>query len=249
MDLLFDVGNTEVKISIASNSKILKKYRLITDSKLSSDAYYFQMKPFIEEYSFDRVAISSVVPSITKALKEISSQYLNIVPLIVGPGIKTGVNVKTDYPKEVGADLICASAGINAKERPALIVDLGTATKYIYVENNTIRGVVISPGVMISMKALVQNTALLPQIDIEVPSKVLGTNTITCMQSGVTYGVAAQVDGLIRRIKKEVNKDFDVILTGGLSVIITPLLEEKVVQNDHLVLTGLLNILDRNFIK
>lgn len=246
MDLLIDVGNTEVKISIAKESKIIKKYRLITDSKLSSDAYYLQMKPFIEGYTFDRVAISSVVPAITNALKEISNDYLNIKPLIVGPGIKTGVNVKTDYPKEVGADLICASAGINTKDKPALIVDLGTATKYIYVENNTIKGVIITPGVMISMRALVQNTALLPQIDLEVPPKVLGTNTIACMQSGVTYGVAAQVDGLVKRIRQEVKTDFDVVMTGGLSVLITPLLEEKVIQNDHLVLNGLLHILDRN---
>ena len=207
MDLLIDVGNTEVKISIASNSNILKKYRLITDANLSSDAYYLQIKPFIDGYVIKRVAISSVVPSVTQALRDISSNYLNVKPLIIGPGIKTGINVKTDYPKEVGgADLICASAGINTKDKPALIIDLGTATKYIYVENNTIKGVIITPGVMISMKALVSSTALLPQIDIEVPPKVLGTNTIACMQSGVTYGAAAQVDGLIKRVKDEVKK-------------------------------------------
>lgn len=249
MDLLIDVGNTEVKISIASNSNILKKYRLITDANLSSDAYYLQIKPFIEGYDIKRVAISSVVPSVTQALRDISSNYLNVKPLIIGPGIKTGINVKTDYPKEVGADLICASAGINTKDKPALIIDLGTATKYIYVENNTIKGVIITPGVMISMKALVSSTALLPQIDIEVPPKVLGTNTIACMQSGVTYGAAAQVDGLIKRVKDEVKKDFDVIMTGGLSAIITPLLETNVSFNTNLVLLGLLNILERNSIR
>ncbi|HKL61124.1 MAG TPA: type III pantothenate kinase [Acholeplasma sp.] len=249
MDLLIDVGNTEVKISIAANSNILKKYRLITDANLSSDAYYLQIKPFIEGYDIKRVAISSVVPSVTQALRDISSNYLNVKPLIIGPGIKTGINVKTDYPKEVGADLICASAGINTKDKPALIIDLGTATKYIYVENNTIKGVIITPGVMISMKALVSSTALLPQIDIEVPPKVLGTNTIACMQSGVTYGAAAQVDGLIKRVKDEVKKDFDVIMTGGLSAIITPLLETNVSFNTNLVLLGLLNILERNSIR
>jgi type III pantothenate kinase len=127
-----------------------------------------------------------------------------------------------------------------------LVVDLGTAIKYIYVKHKTILGVIITPGVNISIKALVGNTALLPDIDIEVPKKVLGTHTIACMQSGVTYGVAAQVDGLIERIKEETKEDFDVILTGGLSEMIAPLCKYPLTRDPDLVLKGLLKIHARN---
>ncbi|MDY0209964.1 MAG: type III pantothenate kinase [Acholeplasma sp.] len=246
MILLFDVGNTEVKIAISDNKNIYEKYRLSTDKTISSDAYYLLIKPFVETHKFDKVAISSVVPSVTKALKEVSIKYFGIQPLIVSPGIKTGVNVKTDYPKEVGADLICAVAGAAKYDKPVLIVDLGTATKYIYTEKSTIKGVIITPGVMISMRALVSNTALLPDFDLEVPKNVLGTNTIACMQSGVTYGVASQVDGLIKRVNQEVNKDLMVIMTGGLSEVIMPLCESTVLKDENLVLRGLLEILLKN---
>ena len=245
MILLVDVGNTEVKIAFSQNHEIIQKYRIATDRNLSADAYYVLIKPFIGQHTIEKVAISSVVPPVTKALKELSIKYFNITPLVVGPGIKTGVNVKTDYPKEVGADLICAVAGISG-DQPALIVDLGTATKYIYTEKNTIKGVIITPGVMISMRALVSNTALLPEFDLEVPHKVLGTNTIACMQSGVTYGVAAQVDGLVSRVEKEVGKKLAVIMTGGLSEVILPLCETKAIKDEHLVLRGLLEILNKN---
>lgn len=245
MILLVDVGNTEVKIAFSQNHEIIQKYRIATDRNLSADAYYVLIKPFIGQHTIEKVAISSVVPPVTKALKELSIKYFNITPLVVGPGIKTGVNVKTDYPKEVGADLICAVAGISG-DQPALIVDLGTATKYIYTEKNTIKGVIITPGVMISMRALVSNTALLPEFDLEVPQKVLGTNTIACMQSGVTYGVAAQVDGLVSRVEKEVGKKLAVIMTGGLSEVILPLCETKAIKDEHLVLRGLLEILNKN---
>lgn len=245
MILLVDVGNTEVKIAFSQNHEIIQKYRIATDRNLSADAYYVLIKPFIGQHTIEKVAISSVVPPVTKALKELSIKYFNITPLVVGPGIKTGVNVKTDYPKEVGADLICAVAGVSG-DQPALIVDLGTATKYIYTEKNTIKGVIITPGVMISMRALVSNTALLPEFDLEVPQKVLGTNTVACMQSGVTYGVAAQVDGLVSRVEKEVGKKLAVIMTGGLSEVILPLCETKAIKDEHLVLRGLLEILNKN---
>ncbi len=245
MIVLIDVGNTEVKIGITKDSQIEQKFRVSTDRNLSADAYYLLISPFLTG-KIDKVAIASVVPAVTKALKELFIKYYQVQPLIVGPGIKTGINVKTDYPKEVGADLICAVAGVRNESTPVLIVDLGTATKYIYMEKATIKGVIITPGVMISMRAMVSNTALLPEFDLEVPTKVLGTNTIACMQSGVTYGVAAQVDGLVERIKKEVGQNFKVVMTGGLSEIIEPLCHTQVVRDENLVLRGLYDILLKN---
>lgn len=246
MIILIDVGNTEVKIGVSNGVEIEQKFRISTDRNLSADAYYLLISPFIKSINVERVAIASVVPPVTKALKELFVKYYQIQPLVVGPGIKTGINVKTDYPKEVGADLICAVAGVRSEPTPVLVVDLGTATKYIYMEKATIKGVIITPGVMISMRAMVTNTALLPEFDLEVPSKVLGTNTIACMQSGVTYGVAAQVDGLVERIKTEVGQNFKIVMTGGLAEIIEPLCHTKVYRDDHLVLRGLLDILLKN---
>lgn len=246
MIILIDVGNTEVKIGISNGIDISQKFRVSTDRNLSADAYYLLIHPFIKSEVIEKVAIASVVPPVTKALKDVFIKYYNIQPLVVGPGIKTGINVKTDYPKEVGADLICAVAGVRHEAMPVLIVDLGTATKYIYMDKATIKGVIITPGVMISMRAMVSNTALLPEFDLEVPSKVLGTNTIACMQSGVTYGVAAQVDGLVERIRSEVGTPFKVVMTGGLSEMIEPLCHTIVSRDEHLVLKGLLDILLKN---
>ncbi len=246
MILLFDVGNTNISIGISDGQDILETYRLNTDVSKTADEYYVQLRNILGQRTFEKLAIASVVPRITESLKEISKRYYWIPqPLLVGPGIKTGINIKTDHPREVGADIICDAAAV-LNQRPHLIIDLGTANKYIYIKNKTILGVVITPGVHISIKALVGNTALLPDIEIEVPKKVLGTNTISCMQSGVTYGVAAQVDGLIERIKEEVNESFDVILTGGLSSTIAPLCRYPIFRDPDWVLKGLLTIVNKN---
>lgn len=246
MILLFDVGNTNVTIGLSDGNQLLKTFRLNTEITKAADEYYLNLKSLVDLSQISDVAISSVVPRITEKLKEIASEHLNIDPLIIGPGIKTSVNVKTDHPREVGADLICDAAAVTHLNKPILVVDLGTAIKYIYVNKQSILGAVITPGVAVSIKALVGNTALLPDIDIEVPKKVLGTHTIACMQSGVTYGVAAQVDGLVMRIKKEVGHDFDVILTGGLSKLIHPLCEIKNTLDVDLTLKGLLKIYGLN---
>lgn len=246
MILLCDVGNTNISFGISDGSEIIHTYRLTTDVTKTADEYFIQMKALFDTSVIHEVAISSVVPRITEKLKEISLKYFKTEPLTIGPGVKTGLNVKTDHPREVGADLICDAVAVEDQERPVLIVDLGTAIKYIYVKHKTILGVIITPGVNISIKALVGHTALLPDIDIEVPKKVLGTNTISCMQSGVTYGVAAQVDGLIERVKDEVKEEFDVILTGGLSKMIAPLCKYPRLRDPDLVLIGLLKIYNRN---
>ncbi len=246
MILLCDVGNTNLSFGISDGQSIMDTFRLNTDVSKTADEYWIQMKNLINSHQITEIAISSVVPRITEKLREIARKHFNLEPLVVGPGVKTGLNVKTDNPREVGADLICDAVGVEEFFKPMLIVDLGTAIKYIYVKNKTILGVIITPGVNISIKALVGNTALLPDIDIEIPKKVLGTNTISCMQSGVTYGVAAQVDGLIERISEEVKEPFDVILTGGLSQTIAPLCKHPLTRDPDLVLKGLLTIFNRN---
>ena len=241
MILLFDVGNTNIKIGLAKDNKIEQVYRINTVANKTPDLYAVDLNQLFDPEIVKGVIIASVVPEVTLTLKILSKRLYQLEPLVIGPGIKTGIMLKTDYPQEVGADIVGAAAAITSY-KPTIIVDLGTANKYIYVKDKTLLGVIISPGVEISIKALIGSTALLPSFDIKVPKKVLGTNTIHCMQSGVTYGVAAEVEGLLMRIKGEIREDCDVIITGGLAKIIAPLVYTPNSVNPNLVLEGLLNI-------
>lgn len=246
MILLFDIGNTTVNFAVAKDNEIIANYNISSDLNKTSDEFYIQLKQFIDLTKITNVVIASVVPKITLELVKLVEERLKIVPLLIQPKTKTGVKVKTDNPREVGADLIAVAAEVVSENESTLIIDLGTATKYIYVKNNAITGVIITAGVEISINALTKNTALLPKIDIKVPNKVLETNTISCMQSGVTYGVAAQVDGLISLIKEEVKEDFKVITTGGFSNIIIPLIKHEQKNDPLLIFKGLLKIFKLN---
>lgn len=246
MLLIFDVGNTTIGLGISDYKKVIKTFKLSTNLDKTADEYYLDIKRMINDYNIKDVIIASVVPGVTKVLYDLSCKFLKFEPMILEPGLKTGIKIRTDNPKEVGADLICDAAALIDSPVSNLIIDFGTATKYIYLKNNSINGVIITPGIKISIEALIGNTALLPNIDIVVPKKILGTNTIECMQSGVTYGVAAQVDGLIEMVKREVNEQFDVIITGGLASLIAPLLTHKTNKKPNLTYEGLINIFNRN---
>lgn len=244
--LLFDVGNTEVKMGIYKDGKIIEKYRFVTNSNISEDEFYLMIYPLIDKYVFKKIAISSVVPNITRMLRILSVKRFFVEPLVVEQGIKTGLKILADNPQEVGADIICASVRATTYDKNTLVIDLGTAIKYIYISNNALKGVIISPGVEISIRALTENTALLPKFEIKIPKKVLGTNTVECMQSGVTYGIASQIDGLINFIKKEVKEDFKIVFTGGLAPLIKPLIKHDSIYDENLVLEGLIEIVRRN---
>ncbi len=245
MIILIDVGNTNIHVSKVINQSIHPQLRIHTDVTLTANQIYQQIKDYIGDELVDGIAIASVVPRLIQPLVELSENIYHVTPLILKPGVKTGLIIKTDYPQEVGADLICAAVGIK-DEQDHLIIDLGTAIKYIYVSKNQMKGVVITPGVDISMRALVGSTALLPDINIEIPKKVLGTNTIECMQSGVTYGVAAQIDGLIQDIEHEVGHSLNVVLTGGIAPLISNIVKTTHTLEKELVLKGLYHIYQKN---
>ena len=247
MVLLIDIGNSNIVFGYADKTKVLKTFRLKTFVDKTSDEYYLLMKSFLDSYEIDDVIITSVVPIATSALKKLFKTYYNIDTKIVGPGIKTGIQLKVDDPKSVGADMICDCVGAMKKHSEAIIVDLGTATKYIYVKNNIFYGCSIAPGVSVSMKAMVSKAALLPDIELQTPKKVISTNTISCMQSGVIYGFASSVDGMVDRIKEEINNvNIPVIATGGLSKLIIPLCKNKIELEENLTLDGLLDIYNKN---
>jgi len=247
MVLLVDVGNSNILFGFSDGKEILNTFRFKSVKDITTDEYYLIIKTMLDEYKIDDVIISSVVPIITSALKKLFVKYLKKEPLIVGPGVKTGIEPKCDDPKSVGSDLICDSAGAMKYYDESIVIDLGTATKYIHVKNNRFLGCSIAPGVSISMKALVNNAALLPSVELQVPKKVLSTNTINCMQSGVLYGFASQVDGMIDRIIEEINNpNVSIIATGGLSGVIIPLCKHNIKRIENLTLYGLLEIYNKN---
>lgn len=247
MILLVDIGNTNIVLGFAEQEKVIDTYRIKTDLNRTADEYYVLIKPILGQYKIDDIIISSVVPVITSALKKAVLKQTKLEPMILGPGVKTGVQLKVDDPKTVGADIICDVAGIKGLADEAIIIDLGTATKYIYTKNQVFYGVSIAPGVSVSMKALVNNAALLPSVELVCPKKVIGTATVGCIQSGVIYGGAAQVDGMIERIKEEVGcRDAKVFATGGLSSLIVPLCKNEITLLEGLTLSGLLNIYKLN---
>ncbi|HKL95306.1 MAG TPA: type III pantothenate kinase [Haploplasma sp.] len=247
MKLLFDIGNTTIGIALLNEEdKVVQSHRLNTNLTKTADEYYLDIKQLVSLDKINSIAIASVVPVVTKVIKTLATKFFNIEPFIVQASAKTGLQVITDNPKEVGADIICTAAAVIDPKESTLILDLGTATKYIYIRKNALIGVILTPGVKISIEALVGNTALLPNIDIKVPNKVLGTNTVECMQSGATYGVAAQVDGLIDKIKAEVKEDFKIVVTGGLSKVIIPLLQHETIVEPNLIYYGLNEIQKRN---
>lgn len=247
MILLVDVGNSNIVFGFSDGKEIINTFRFKSLTDITTDEYYLVIKAMLDKYEVDDVIISSVVPVITSALKKLFVKYLKKDPIIIGPGIKTGIELKCDDPKTVGADMICDCAGAMKYFNEAIIIDLGTATKYIYARNNKFLGCSISPGVSISMKALVNNAALLPQFELITPKRVLSTNTINCLQSGVLYGASSQVDGMIDKILNELgNKDIKIIATGGLSKVIIPLCSHDIKMVDNLTLYGLLDIYYKN---
>ena len=247
MVLLIDIGNSNIVFGYTDTKKVLKTFRLKTFVDKTSDEYYLLMKSFLDSYQIEDVIITSVVPIATSALKKLFKTYYNIDTKIVGPGIKTGIQLKVDDPKSVGSDIICDCVGAMRKYNEAIIVDLGTATKYIYVKDNVFYGCAISPGVSVSMKAMVSKAALLPDMEFQTPKKVIGTNTISCMQAGVIFGFASSVDGMVDRIREEIkNSNVPVIATGGLSKIILPSCKNEIELEENLTLDGLLEIYNKN---
>ena len=247
MVLLVDIGNSNIVFGFSDKKTISNTFRLKTFTDKTSDEYYLLIRTMLNSYEIEDVMISSVVPIVTSAFKKVFQSYYGIDAKIIGPGVKTGVSLKVDDPKTVGADMICDCAGALPFYNDVIIVDLGTATKYIYFKNQTFLGCSIAPGVSISLKSLVSSAALLPNVELVTPKKAIGTNTISCIQSGVVFGAAAQVDGMIDRIIEEIhNPNIPVIATGGLSRLIVPLCKHKIYQKDNLTLDGLLKIYKKN---
>ena len=253
MLLAVDIGNTNITLG-AYNSNILEfTARLATDTRKTDDQYAVEIKQLLSLYGIEPVdiedcIISSVVPSVGKSISRAVSKLCQIIPLTLGPGVKTGLNIKIDNPAQLGADLVAGAVGaIDAYKMPCVIIDMGTAsTVSVLDRNGAFLGGVIAAGVRLTLKALTENTAQLPAIPIEAPKSVIGTNTTESMQSGLVYGTASMIDGLLEKITAELGETPTVLATGGLSKEVISHNKTNIIYNDNLLLEGLRVIYEKN---
>ncbi|QSX07415.1 type III pantothenate kinase [Alkalibacter rhizosphaerae] len=254
MLMAIDVGNTNIEIGIFRGDEFVGTWRMITATRKTSDEYgvfilsLLQAKG-ITPKEIDDVIISSVVPNIMYSLTSSIKKYLNINPMVIEPGIKTGIRIQTENPKEVGADRICdVVAAYYIYGGPAIVIDFGTATTFDYVdEDGVFSAAVTAPGIQISADALWSRAAQLPNIEIEKPKSILARNTITSMQAGLVYGYIGQVEYIVKKIKEETGKpQAKVVATGGYSKIIFPETNVIDIVDSALSLKGIKLIYERN---
>ena len=253
MILAIDVGNTNIVIGCCENGRIAFSERISTSRENTALEYAISFKTILELYSIkqdeiDGAIISSVVPSVTTTIKLAIKKITGIDAKVVGPGTKTGLNIVIDNPAQLGSDLVVdAVAGISEYSLPLIIFDMGTATTAAVIDSNgCYLGGMIIPGVNVSLNALTAGTSQLPKINLEPPKKVIGSNTIDCMKSGIIFGQASMIDGVIERLEDELGKKCTVIATGGLSGSIIPYCKRTVIHDKDLLLKGLIKIYEKN---
>ena len=253
MLLALDVGNTNIVIGFLDESGIRNIARLETDRDKTAHEYAISLRQVIEfsgiaPENIDGAILSSVVPPINGALIAAVRMITGIRPLVVGPGIKTGLRIHIDNPAQLGSDLVVdAVAGIHHYPLPQIIIDMGTATTVSVLDaEGGYRGGMILPGVAVSHDALASRTAQLPKVAFELPKHIIGTNSVDCLKSGLLYGNAGALDGLIDRINAELNTPCTVVATGGLSSVIAPLCRNKIILDDDLLLKGLSILFEKN---
>ena len=253
MLLTIDIGNTNVTLGAYDSNLLIFTARLATDQRKTDDQYAVDIKNLLDLYGIEfedieDCIIASVVPAVGKSVSNAVSKLCHIVPLMLGPGVKTGLNIKIDNPAQLGADLVAGAVGaLEEYTMPCVVIDMGTAsTVSVLDRNGTFLGGVIAAGVRLTLKALAENTAQLTSIPIEAPKSVIGANTVESMQSGLVFGTAAMLDGLLERIADELGEVPTVVATGGLSKEIISHCKNDIIYNENLLLDGLRAIYEKN---
>jgi type III pantothenate kinase len=252
--LAIDVGNTETVIGVFDGDKLAKHWRASTVAERTADEHAVLLGGFLahEDLDFPRslsgVIVSSVVPRLSQALREMVRRYFQFEPLLVEPGVRTGMSILTDNPREVGADrVVNAVAAYDRYGGPTVVVDFGTATTVDAISaKGELLGNAIAPGIQISTNALAEHTAQLRRVELVKPRSVIGKNTVESLQAGIVYGFAGQVDGLVRRMQAELGGDVTVVATGGLAGAVLDACETIQHHEPWLTLFGLRLIYDRH---
>ena len=253
MLLAIDIGNTNIVIGGIQDDRILFEGRIATDHIKTSDQYGVEIKNIlslfdVKPHDIDDCIISSVVPPVFNSVRTGLVKLIRREPMVVGPGIKTGLNIQMDTPSQVGSDrIVIAVAALAEYEPPLTLLDLGTATTMeVVAPGNAYLGGVIIPGVRISVDALTSRAAQLPGISLDRPRRVIGKNTVDCMRSGIMYGTAAMIDGMIQRMEEELGHTCTVVATGGMAQFVIPLCRREIRVERDLLLKGLSILYEKN---
>jgi type III pantothenate kinase len=251
--LAADIGNTNITLGIYENDKPVCISRLATQRHRTSEQYAIELNAILNLEKLDKkitgAIISSVVPELTRIFKNAIEKVTDCDALVVAAGVKNGLKIITDNPKELGADLVCGAVGaISQYPLPCLVMDLGTATKISVIdEGGLFAGCTIAPGIGISLDALSMRTSQLPAIELSAPEHAIGTNTIECIRSGTVLGNAAMLDGMAIRLERELGTPIkSLVATGGLAKEIVACCEKDIIFNKDLILQGLLTIYRKN---
>lgn len=246
MILTVDIGNSNIVIGGVEGTDIVFEARIRTESTKTSDEYCVDLKILLDVYGVDPrhiegAIIASVVPQVLNSIQTAVHKLTGKTGLVVGPGLKTGLNIKVENPAQTGADLVVGSvAALREHKPPMIIVDMGTATTMVVLdETGALIGGCICPGVKISMDALTDRTALLPGLQLDQPRRAIGRNTIESMRSGIMMGTACMLDGLVERMEAELGSRTTVIATGGIARFITPLCKTPMIYDKDLIIKGL----------
>ena len=246
MILTVDIGNSNIVLGGVEEEKIVFEARLRTDATKTSDEYCIDLKMIMEVYhvSADMIEgaiIASVVPQVLNSMQTAIKKLTGKAALVVGPGLKTGLNIQIENPAQTGADLVVGCvAALREHKAPMIIVDMGTATTMIVLDKNSAMiGGAIIPGVKISMDALTNRTALLPGLQLDQPKRAIGRNTIDCMRSGLMLGNACMIDGMIDRMEEELGYKTTVIATGGIAKFVIPMCRHEIIYDKDLLVKGL----------
>lgn len=246
MILAVDIGNSNIVLGGMEGMDIIFEARVRTDATKTSDEYSIDLKNILDIYGVRReqlegAIIASVVPQVLNSIKTAIKKLTGKNSLVVGPGLKTGLNIKVENPSQVGADLVVGCvAALHSFQPPMIVIDMGTATTMIVLDQNgSFIGGSISPGVRISQEALTNGTALLPGLQLDAPRKAIGRNTIDCMRSGIMLAHACMIDGMVERMEAELGCKTTVVATGGIAKFVLPMCRTSILYDKDLLLKGL----------